>query len=89
MERILVEEGALRTPPFGGSQVTRVTVEKWERGKSERVGFKASGVLAVARNEEGFVLGVKVIKEVDGKELKDEQLRKVIQVDADQLWGLD
>jgi len=89
MERILFNEGDKRTPPLGGDQVTRVTVEEWSKNDAERIGFNASGVLAVARNKEGFVLGVKALGDVDEKQLKDPRLRKVIQVDADQMWGLD
>lgn len=81
----------LRTPPFGGTEVNRVTVEEWDRMHAIGAGFEnAIGFIAVARNNEGFVIGAITIDEVDSKMYeKEERYRKIVQVDADQIFELD
>lgn len=84
----LVGDGVLRKPSLGDAVVDETNVKFWSESEAENTGFSSFGVVAVAYNKPGFIIGVKVIPNVSRRDLDDAKSKDILQKRADEMWGL-
>jgi hypothetical protein len=81
----------LREVPLGEIKVARVEVELWDEYKAVNMGFPGiSGYVAVAINNEGFIVGAKEIKNVENDCYRDDEgYRNNVLIGAEELFGIE
>lgn len=81
----------LRTPPLGSKQIACVDVENLTASEVEARGFSPSlsGFVAVARNENGLILGLEKINVNIRRYIDESEYRRVVQNDANKIFGLE